>query len=159
MRKNLLLEGEARGIGKRALAAAAYAALGQTDALKAELVFESAEGIRALNAATRGVDAVTDVLSFPALDGIRGRAVAAAEFPCEVDCGRVFLGSVVICRERAAAQAKEYGHSTERELHYLAAHGLLHLFGYDHMTEGDKRVMRAKEEEIMEKLDLRRDER
>lgn len=158
MRNNLVLECDGRGIMRRALAAAVYGALGQTEPLKAEIVFESEDGIRALNREKRGVDAVTDVLSFPALDGIRGRAVTAREFPCEADCGRVFLGSVAVCRERAAEQAREYGHSLARELNYLAAHGLLHLFGYDHEEEEDRRGMRAKEEEIMERLGLGRAE-
>ena len=62
----------------------------------------------------------------------------------------------MICAERAEEQAEEYGHSKERELVYLFVHSLLHLLGYDHMEEDEKRVMREKEEHVMEHVDLRR---
>ena len=100
----------------------------------------------------------TDVLSFPTLDGIRGKKIAKSDFPYDVsDDGSRFIGSVVICREVAEEQAREYGHSFERELYYLAVHGLCHLLGYDHMTDDDKAEMRRKEERIMERLNLKRD--
>ena len=127
-------------------------------ALAAELVFTDEEGIRALNARTRGKDAVTDVLSFPNLDGIRNAPVNKADFPYDADEeGRIFLGSVVICRARAAEQAEEYGHSLRRELYYLTVHGMCHLLGYDHETEEDKAEMRAKEEEILSEIGIGRD--
>ena len=72
------------------------------------------------------------------------------------EAGRVFLGSVVICERRAREQAAEYGHSYEREVWYLAVHGLLHCLGYDHETEEEKRAMRAAEEKIMGRLALAR---
>lgn len=137
-----------------------YAAAGvESDApLAAELIFTDAEGIRALNARERGKDAVTDVLSFPNLDGIRGRAIRRDEFPYDADeAGNLFLGSVVICRERAAEQAEEYGHSLRRELYYLAVHGICHLLGYDHETEEDKAQMRAREEDILAKMGIGRE--
>ena len=138
--------------------AAAMEGMWEGDALAAEILLVSEAKIRSLNARTRGVDAVTDVLSFPSMDGIKGMPVLAAEHGEEVDeNGNVFLGSVVICEGRAREQAEEYGHSYERELWYLAVHGLLHCLGYDHITEADKREMRAKEESVMQKLDLRRD--
>lgn len=122
-----------------------------------EVVFLSPEEIRALNARERGVDAVTDVLSFPATDGIKGKPLSSCDYP---DCwdgeGRLFLGSIAVCKERAAEQAEEYGHSMERELNYLIVHGVLHCLGYDHMTESDKAEMRAREEEIMQKMSLTR---
>ena len=126
--------------------------------LAAELVFTDAEGIRALNAKERGKDAVTDVLSFPNLDGIRGKAIRRADFPFDTDeAGNLFLGSVVICRERAAEQAEEYGHSLRREMYYLAVHGLCHLLGYDHETEADMAEMRAREERILGAMGVGRD--
>ena len=67
------------------------------------------------------------------------------------------MGSIVICEQRAREQAEEYGHSFERELWYLAVHGLLHCLGYDHETEEERREMREKEEYVMQKLDLRRE--
>ena len=139
--------------------AQALEGLWEGDDLSAEIWLIPAEEIRSLNARERGVDAVTDVLSFPAMDGIKGRPIRGSE---HIDCvrpedGSVFLGSIVICEKRAREQAQEYGHSFERELWYLAVHGILHCLGYDHMTEEEKREMREKEESVMQKLDLRRD--
>ena len=126
--------------------------------LSAEIIVTDEAEIRRLNAEARGIDAVTDVLSFPSLDGIRGRALKKADFPFEVDEeGNIFLGSIVICEKRAREQAEEYGHRSMRELHYLAVHGLWHLLGYDHMTEEDKPEMRAKEEKILSKLGITRE--
>lgn len=126
--------------------------------LSAELVFTDEEGIRALNAKERGKDAVTDVLSFPNLDGILGKELKKDDFPYDLDeDGRLFLGSVVICRKRAEEQAEEYGHSLKRELYYLAVHGLCHLLGYDHETEEDKAEMRAEEEAVLSAMNIGRD--
>ena len=126
--------------------------------LSLEVVTVPAEKIRELNAQSRGVDAVTDVLSFPALDGIRGKEIKKRDFPFDWDeDGNLFIGSIAVCRERAAEQAEEYGHSFERELNYLITHGIFHLLGYDHMTDEDKREMRQKEESVMKKLNLSRD--
>lgn len=118
------------------------------DAVRAEisLTFVLPEEIKSLNAQYRGVDSVTDVLSFPQFESPEG-------FP---EVGELCLGDVVICAERAEEQAEEYGHSKERELVYLFVHSLLHLLGYDHMEEDEKRVMREKEEHVMEHVDLRR---
>lgn len=130
-----------------------------TDAtLCMELVFTDEEGIRSLNASTRGKDAVTDVLSFPNLENIFCKPIRKADFPFDTDEeGNLFLGSVVICRQRAAQQAEEYGHSLEREVYYLAVHGLCHLLGYDHEEESDKALMREREERILSAMNLERD--
>lgn len=133
--------------------------LWEGDDLSAEIYCVSKEEIRALNARERGVDRVTDVLSFPSMDGVKGVPIRKKE---RVDCfdpetDTVFLGSIVICEKRAREQAAEYGHTFERELWYLAVHGLLHCLGYDHETEEQKREMREKEETVMQKLDLRRE--
>ena len=66
-----------------------------------------------------------------------------------MDGGYIFIGSIVLCEEKIKEQAAEIGHSEERETEYLIIHGILHLFGYDHMTEEDKAEMRAKEKEIL----------
>ena len=138
--------------------AQALEGLWEGDDLSAELLLVSEEEIRQLNARERGVDSVTDVLSFPSMDGIKGQPILAEDHGEELDeDGNVFLGSIVICEKRAREQAQEYGHSFERELWYLAVHGILHCLGYDHMTEEEKREMREKEESVMQKLDLRRD--
>lgn len=125
--------------------------------LAAEVVLVDEEEIRRLNRETRGVDAVTDVLSFPALDGIKGKKLQKKAFPADIDEeGNLFLGSIAICVKRAKEQAEEYGHSFERELNYLLTHGLFHLLGYDHMTDTDKAEMRGREERVMNKLGLTR---
>ena len=73
------------------------------------------------------------------------------------DSGKVYLGSIVICRQRAKEQASEYGHSLERELAYLTVHGVLHLLSFDHIEESDKRVMREAEERILGALGIGRE--
>ena len=106
------------------------------------------------------MDRVTDVLSFPCVDGVRHRVIDRRDFPCDVDeeTGRVLIGSVCVCTERAAEQAESYGHSLKRELTYLALHGFLHCFGYDHIVEEDEREMTALAEEIMREIGVGRDE-
>ncbi len=108
--------------------------------------FVDEEEIRRLNAAYRDKDAVTDVLSFPQYDDLR-------ELDNEEE---ICLGDVVICGRVARRQAEEYGHSYERELLYLFVHSILHLLGYDHMEEEEKRQMRIREEYVMEKIGLTR---
>lgn len=125
--------------------------------LSIEVLFVEAEEIRALNRDMRGMDKVTDVLSFPALDGICGKEILREEHPYEIDEeGDLLLGSIVICEERAREQAEEYGHSYERELHYLIVHGVMHCLGYDHIEEADRALMREKEEYILGKLGITR---
>lgn len=126
--------------------------------LAVEIVFADSEEIRRLNREQRNVDAVTDVLSFPSLDGIFQKPLRKEEHPYDVDeNGNLFLGSVVICRERAQEQACEYGHSYERELHYLLVHGVLHCLGYDHMDDSEKKAMREAEEQILVGIGVTRD--
>ena len=111
------------------------------------VTFTDKDGIKELNRDYRGVDSVTDVLSFPQYDDFE-------EIPEE---GEILLGDVVICRERAAEQAREFGHSLDREMIYLFTHSILHLLGYDHMEVEEKREMRLKEEEVMDFLGLSRE--
>ena len=109
------------------------------------IVIVDNEKIREINKEYRNKDAVTDVISF------------AFEEVKDVNYENVrFLGEIYISYERCKEQAKDYGHSVRREFCYLAVHGLLHLLGYDHMTEEDKKVMRALEEEILNEYDITR---
>lgn len=125
--------------------------------LSLEIIFTEEEEMRGLNARTRGVDSVTDVLSFPALDGISGKELKKGDYPADVDEeGNLFIGSIAICKKRAEEQAEEYGHGIKRELFYLAAHGVCHLLGYDHMTDGDKAAMREVEERVLTKINILR---
>ena len=130
------------------IAKAVYKTLGQTANIKVELVFQDGEGITALNRNTRGVDSITDVLSYPSLDGIKGKILKPDDCPTELEGKYIFLGSIVLCEEKVRSQAIEYGNTEEEEREFLITHGLLHLFGYDHMTEEDKREMRELEKQI-----------
>ncbi len=112
------------------------------------VTFVGLDEIHEMNREYRGVDRPTDVLSFPQFEDL------TEDIP---EVGEICLGDVVICREKAEEQAEEFGHSFGRELYYLAVHGMLHLFGYDHMNDEDKTEMRALEEEILKKLDKTRE--
>lgn len=104
------------------------------------ITFVDKDEIHKLNREYRKVDRPTDVLSFPMNE----------EFLIEgVDS---MLGDIVICMDIAKDQAKEYGHSLDREIMYLTCHSMLHLLGYDHIDEDDKKIMRGKEKEVMKKL-------
>ncbi len=123
--------------------------------LAVEFSFVDEEEIRRLNGELRGIDKVTDVLSFPALDGIKGEKILGAEHPFEMDEeGNLLIGSIAVCCQRAKEQAEEYGHSYERELHYLLVHGIMHCLGYDHLTDEEQAEMREKEEQILGKLGI-----
>ena len=112
-------------------------------------------GIQRVNADMRDVDAPTDVLSFPMFDLRQGDKPSGRD--ADPATGLVPLGDMCISLERAKAQAKEYGHSSRRELAYLAVHSVLHLLGYDHLDEGPmKAQMREREEAILESLGLAR---
>ena len=130
------------------VASAVYNELGQVANFKVELVFQDDESMTALNKSARNVDSVTDVLSFPSLDGIRGKILHPHECPTVLEGKYIFLGSIVLCEEKIREQAMEYGHTEEEEREYLIVHGLLHLFGYDHMTENDKKEMRDIEKRV-----------
>ena len=135
----------------------ALAVMGATDAAL-DLSFVGRARIRALNATLRDTDRVTDVLSFPTIDKV-ALPFCKEAYPTDIDpdSGKVYLGSIVICRQRAKEQAAEYGHSLERELAYLTVHGVLHLLSFDHIEESDKRVMREAEERILGALGIGRE--
>lgn len=103
------------------------------------------ETIQQLNKDYRGVDAPTDVLSFALEEGEK----TSAEYEGFQELPPELLGDIVICLPRAKEQANEYGHSLARELHYLAVHGFLHLLGYDHQNETEKKEMREEEERFL----------
>ena len=134
----------------------AYQTLGQKEELLIEIAFVSEEEIQQLNREQRDIDKVTDVLSFPYLDQIRGEILTPTHFGNEKEEEGFLLGSVCICMQRAKEQAEEYGHSLEREVCYLALHGILHCFGYDHIEKSDEEEMTSLAEQIMTKLNLKR---
>lgn len=114
------------------------------------------EQIHALNREHRSIDRPTDVLSFPMLEFDENDEIEDCGF--DTDGELVLLGDIVISMERAAEQAAEYGHSLVREVGFLTAHSMLHLLGYDHVDDPEgERIMREKEETVLEKLGITRD--
>lgn len=112
--------------------------------------FVDNERIHELNAQYRNVDRETDVLSFPM--GENG------EYDTNMDTGAKILGDIVISVPKAMKQAKAYNHSLQREIGFLTVHSMLHLLGYDHENGGIEQVhMREKEEEVLTKIGLKRD--
>ncbi len=137
---------------------AALKYFGQADIFEVEISVVDEDEIREVNRAEREVDSVTDVLSFPAIEICKNLPVKKADFPLDVDpdSGKLLLGETLMCMQKIKSQAAEFGHSEEREAAYLFLHSLLHLFGYDHMTDADKAEMREKEEAILSKLHIER---
>ena len=106
-------------------------------------------GIHAINKASRNIDRPTDVLSFPMFQLEPGNLPDEWQDYLDPETGLCPLGDMAISLQRAASQAKEYGHSLRREVGYLTIHSMLHLLGYDHMDEGEEKAkMRKREEEI-----------
>ena len=128
---------------------ASLAAEGVTFPCEINVLITDDKGIHEINKASRDVDRPTDVLSFPMFQleaGVLPEDIGEYRDP---ETQLVPLGDMVISYERAVAQAKEFGHTTRRELGYLTIHSVLHLLGYDHLDEGeDKKKMRAREEAI-----------
>ena len=112
--------------------------------------------IHEINKALRQIDRPTDVLSFPMFSLEAGVLPESWGDYTDPETGCVPLGDMTISLERAKAQAEEYGHSVRRELGYLTIHSILHLLGYDHEDEEDKRLMRREEEKILAELLLPR---
>ena len=104
------------------------------------------ENIRKINKEYRNIDSETDVLSFPMFE--------KKELENIFNQNEDILGDIVVSIERVKKQAVEYGHSFERELSYMIVHGFYHIMGYDHIEEDDKKIMRKKEENILQKLDI-----
>lgn len=125
------------------------------------LSFTYEEDIRETNKEFRGIDKVTDVLSFPALD-----LCAPADFTgikagdpsyFDPETGELILGDIMICVKRALEQAEEYGHSFKREVAFLITHSLLHLLGYDHEEDEERLVMEEKQKKILDSLGITRE--
>ena len=118
------------------------------------------EGIREYNRKYREIDAATDVLSFPMLSYETEADFSAAEAQ-EADCfdpetGELMLGDIIISADKVKEQAQKFGHSEKREFAFLIVHSMLHLFGYDHMTPEEAAVMEAKQNEILNEMNILR---
>ena len=118
------------------------------------------EATREINREHRGIDSPTDVLSFPMVDYERPADFDGLEDRAEdyfnPETGELMLGDIVVSVDKVEEQAEKYGHSRERELAFLVAHSMLHLFGYDHMEEEERLLMEKKQEEILERRGYRR---
>lgn len=111
--------------------------------------------IRQINEQYRNIDEPTDVLSFPMADILKGKILDTGR-DSDPDAGLLLIGDIVISTETARRQAETYGHSFERELAFLAAHGMYHLLGYDHENEQEEKEMMEKQEAVLNRLGLRR---
>ena len=118
------------------------------------------DGIQTINKEFRNIDAPTDVLSFPMIEYPAPGVFDEIENDDDLfnpETGEVILGDIVLCVPRILSQAQEYGHSVLREYAFLIAHSMLHLFGFDHMTEEEAAVMEEKQREILDILNISRD--
>lgn len=114
------------------------------------ITFTTPEDIRKINKKYRKIDKATDVLSFPMFEKEElDEKIKNKDFLYED-----VLGDIIISIEKVKEQAEEYGHSFERELSYMLVHGFYHLMGYDHIEEEDKRIMRPKEEKVLNALKI-----
>lgn len=116
------------------------------------LTFTDNESIRAINKAYRNIDRETDVLSFPMYEIDELEMEKKSK-----DTHIKALGDIVISLEKAMEQSEDFGHGFEREVCYLVCHSMFHLMGYDHIDEEDKKIMREKEEKIMNIMGIQRD--
>lgn len=117
------------------------------------ITFTTPEEIRKINKKYRKIDRATDVLSFPMFEKAElDEKIKNKDFLYED-----VLGDVIISIDKVKEQAEEYEHSFERELSYMLVHGFYHLMGYDHIEEEDKKIMRPKEEKILNELKITRE--
>lgn len=124
------------------------------------LLLTSDEEIHRLNLQYRGIDRPTDVLSFPQIDyeapADFSRAEEAEAGLFNPDTGELFLGDIIISLDRVKEQAENYGHGEKREFAFLVAHSMLHLLGYDHMTEEEAADMEARQSAVLQHLGIER---
>lgn len=130
--------------------------------IEVSVVLTDNETIRQINLDNRQIDKATDVLSFPMIEYETPADFTFIEqeepdYYFNPDSGELVLGDIVISVEKVMEQAQKYGHSNKRELAFLTAHSMLHLFGYDHMVDEERVVMEEKQNEILNKLGIVRE--
>lgn len=130
--------------------------VGQENFFVIDVAVTDGESIKKLNAEARGVDKVTDVLSFPCFNRLALPVTKENFAPCDFEGKRVPMGSIMICRQRAREQAEDFSHSYARELGFLTCHGILHLLGYDHVEKEDEEIMTDLQRRIMDGVGLKR---
>lgn len=125
------------------------------------LSFVDEETIRRLNKETRNIDKVTDVLTYPYVDLKPNEPLDTAKYEQEIDPDdqKLTIGDIYICLNRAREQSVEYGHSLNREICFLFCHGMLHILGYDHEKKSDETLMTKVQREILDSLNITREER
>ncbi len=125
------------------------------------LLITDDEGIREFNRRLREVDLPTDVLSFPMILFEKEADFSVVEEDeadfFDPDSGELMLGDIIISADKVMEQAKKYGHSLKRELAFLIAHSMFHLCGYDHMTEKEAQIMEQKQEKLLTRLGITRE--
>ncbi len=125
------------------------------------VLFTDNYGIHEINKETRGIDNPTDVLSFPMIDFYEPGSFDFLEENGEEyfnsDTGELLLGDIVISLDKVLSQAEEYGHSPKREIAFLTAHSMLHLFGHDHMKDEERQEMERLQEDILNRKGYTRD--
>lgn len=126
------------------------------DIFEVEVTIVGEEKIRTTNLQARGIDKVTDVLSFPSINFKFPFNANDYIYDIDPETGKIMLGEIMLCEKRAKKQAKEYGHSVDREIGFLVLHGLLHLMGFDHMTKDEEKEMMSHAEAILKSLKLSR---
>ena len=131
--------------------------LDQKDEYRIDVALVDLDTIKEYNASTRGIDKITDVLSYPAADFASPLKLREGTegFLRDDFSGLFQLGEIIICRPVCEAQAREFGHSVEREMGYLFVHGVLHLLGFDHDTDEKYRQMRIVEEKVLARVGLK----
>lgn len=131
---------------------------GITNKIEVSLTVVDDVEIQKINLDQRGKDSATDVLSFPMIEYSLYDSVESAieAEPVNPDNGLVYLGDIVISWDKVVQQKEAYGHTLEREFTFLIVHSMLHLLGYDHMTEDEEKVMNERQRLIMSKLGIER---
>ena len=119
--------------------------------------FVSSFKIKSLNKKIRGINKVTDVLSFPMLDAKKIHFLQDFDNERDPFSNELYIGDIAICLRRAKKQAKSFGHSVNREISFLALHGFLHLLGFDHLTKRDEKEMMSLAEKVLASFDIKRE--
>ncbi len=129
--------------------------------IELNVILTSNDEICQINKDYRDINEPTDVLSFPMVDytipSDYSKVEEHAEDYFNPETGELMLGDIIISVDKILEQAEKYGHSTERELAFLVAHSMLHLFGYDHMEDEERELMEIKQENILSLLGYYRD--
>ena len=128
--------------------------------VQVNIILTTNEEIRQINLEQRGIDAPTDVLSFPMIEYAYPSDFTVLEADgmdsFDPDTGELLLGDIVISVDKVIEQAEKYNHGVKRDYAFLIAHSMLHLFGYDHMDELERETMEHKQEEILNRLNITR---